>query len=279
MKTNNFPPPPVPLAAPAKVKVQFQSVSKSATGHRVVEYGPGGIGKSTLACMAPGLVAFVDADESLGKLQYQLKAAAIELPLVIPAHDWTSLRSALQSDGYDKVKTIVLDSVTKIEEWAIAYTLATVKNEKKTFVTKIEDYGYGKGYQYVYETFLPLLSDLDRHVRAGRNVILVAHDCVKTVPNPEGADWIRWEPKLQDQASGKASIRLRVKEWSDHTLFYGYDVAVETKNDNDKVGKARGSGTRTIYTSELPHFMAKSRTTSEPIPVKDGENPWAAIIK
>lgn len=74
MKTNNFPPPPVPLAAPAKVKVQFQSVSKSATGHRVVEYGPGGIGKSTLACMAPGLVAFVDADESLGKLQYQLKS-------------------------------------------------------------------------------------------------------------------------------------------------------------------------------------------------------------
>jgi len=76
-------------------------------------------------------------------------------------------------------------------------------------IRRLEDYGFGKGCQHVYETFLPLLSDLDQHVRAGRNVALILHDCTATVPNPKGEDYIRWEPRLQSPASGKASIRLR----------------------------------------------------------------------
>jgi hypothetical protein len=49
-----------------------------------------------------------------------------------------------------------------------------------------------------------------------------------------------------------------VREWADHVLFVGYDVAV-------KDGKGSGSGTRTIYPCELPHCMAKSRTLSAPM--------------
>ena len=67
------------------------------------------------------------------------------------------------------------------------------------------------------------------------------------------------EPRLQSPASGKASIRLRVREWADHVLFIGYDVTV-------KDGKGKGSGTRTIYPCELPFCMAKSRTLAEPMP-------------
>ena len=203
-------------------------------------------------------MAFFDLDDSLGVLAKQLEG--FDIRPVSNVATWDDLRGALHGDGWDEIKTIVIDSATKAEELAVEHTIRTVPHEKGNRVQRIEDYGYGKGYSHVYDTFLTLLGDLDAHVRAGRNVILVCHDCVSNVPNPTGEDWIRYEPRLQSPASGKSSIRLRVREWADHVLFIGYDVAV-------KDGKGTGSGTRTIYPVELPHCMAKSRTLEEPLPL------------
>jgi hypothetical protein len=188
-------------------------------------------------------------------------------------HNWQTLRDVIQSDGWEKVRSIVIDTGTRAEELAVAHTLENVLVDGKR-VTSVEGYGYGKGYGFVFDTFLPLLADLDRHARAGRNVVFVCHDCTSTVPNPAGEDWLRYEPRLQSPNSGKASIRLRVREWADHVLFVGYDVSV------GKDGKGRGAGTRTLYSAEVPHCMAKSRTTQETIPLgDDGEAVWGNIIR
>jgi len=254
----SMPPPP----AQEKKIVQFGKIASGA-GHRIVLYGPGGIGKTTLAATLPGPVAFIDLDDSLPKL-----VATLDTERILPVSGidtWQQLRTALQSEGWDKVASIVIDTGTRAEELAIAHTLETVPHDKGHACTHIEDYGYGKGLQHVYDTFLPLLADLDRHSRAGRHVCIICHDCTSTVPNPAGEDWLRYEPRLQSPASGKASIRLRIREWADHVLFLGYDV------DVTKDGKGRGVGTRTIYPSELPHCMAKSRTTSIPVPFAIGE--------
>lgn len=262
--------PPVPKFAPkmpVKPGVQFSKIP-AATGHRVVLYGPGGIGKTSLATVAPGPVAFFDLDESLPRLQSQIETK----PLIVEVKDWFQMREALAAPGWDQVKTIVIDSLTKAEELCVANTLHDVPHEKGHRVSRLEDYGFGKGYTHVFDQFLPLLNDLDVHCRAGRNVILICHDCTTNVPNPSGDDWLRYEPRLQSPSSGKASIRLRVREWADHVLFVGYDVSV------DKDGKGKGSGTRTIYPAELPHCMAKSRTTQDPIAVT-GSEVWSSIIK
>lgn len=269
MSITSSKPPPAPPQTNQK-RIAFKPVA-SATGHRVLVYGPGGIGKTTLACEAPGTVAFFDLDESLPRLKSQIEPG--HLPQTVQCDSWQDLRSALQSDGWQDIKTIVIDSITKAEELCIAHTLATAKHEKGHLVQRVEDYGYGKGYQFVFDSFLPLLGDLDRHCRAGRNVILIAHDCTTNVPNPAGEDWLRYEPRLQSPSSGKASIRLRVREWADHVLFLGYDVAV------DKEGKGKGSGTRTLWPAELPHCMAKSRTTQESIAVDGTTDVWASILK
>lgn len=253
------PPPPV---AQNRASVQFGKISTSA-GHRVVLYGPGGIGKTTLASCLPGPVAFIDLDDSLPRLVSQLDTGNI-LP-VSGVDSWAALRSTLQADGWDDIKSIVIDTGTRAEEMAIAHTLATVPHEKGHLCARLEDYGFGKGFQHVYDSFLPLLADLDRHSRAGRHVVIICHDCTSTVPNPAGEDWLRYEPRLQSPNSGKASIRLRVREWADHVLFIGYDV------DVTKDGKGRGAGTRTIYPAELPHCMAKSRTTQNPVPMSHGD--------
>ncbi len=265
------PPPAPPVNQQSVKKVVFGTIPQ-AKGQRVLLYGTGGIGKTTLACLAPGPVAMIDADESLAILRSQLESIDAPLPVTVEVNSFKSAIEALQSTGWEKVKTIVIDTATRLEEWCVAYTLETVKHEKGQRVTKIEDYGFGKGYQYVFDTFKPILAELDRHVRAGRNVILIAHDCTSSVPNPMGEDWLRYEPRLQSPKSGQGSIRLKLKEWADHVLFLGYDVSVEDK-------KASGQGTRTLYCNERPFCMAKSRTTNEQFDIALGDNPWDQIIK
>ena len=186
----------------------------------------------------------------------------LEIRRVAGLTGWQDIRDALHSGGWDDVRTIVIDSATKAEELALGWTLKNVPHEKDgVVIRRIEDYGYGKGYQHLYETFLTMLGDLDLHVRAGRHVILIMHDCTATVPNPKGEDYIRWEPRLQNPSSGKASIRLRVREWLDHLLFVGYDIECSKQHNRT----AQAHGTRTIYPREMPWCMAKSRSLADQI--------------
>ncbi len=230
---------------------------------RVVIYGPGGVGKSTLAALAPNPV-FLDIEGGTREM---------DVPRVSGIESFADVRACLQSGALDGFGTVVLDTATKAEEMAVAYTIQHTPHEKGHYVTSLEGYGFGKGYQHVYDTFLLLLADLDRQVRAGRNVILIAHDCIADAPNPVGEDFIRFEPHLQAPKSGKASIRNRVVQWADHVLFVGYDVIA-------KDGKGKGSGTRTIWTYELPDHIAKSRTVAEALPFASAQDGaiWPLVL-
>ena len=267
----NFPPPPVS----AKPRVAFGTIPPAA-GHRVVIYGTGGIGKTTLAAHMPAPVAFFDLDGSLPVLKSRFDEQGIT-PNIMPVDgigDWAGLLAALNADGWDAVRTIVIDTATRAELMCEQFVVATHTNDKGAKVANIEGFGFGKGYTIKADEFNALLAVLDRHARAGRNVVLICHDCVANVPNPGGDDWIRYEPRLQNPPSGKSSIRAAVKEWCDHMLFVGYDVVA------DENGKGKGGGTRTIYTSERPHCMAKSRTTDAALPVPvNGAFDWGTILK
>jgi hypothetical protein len=206
-------------------------------------YGPGGIGKSTLASLAPKPV-FVDINRGTSRLQVER---------IEDVTDWDALRRVVQDRAFlAGYQTIVIDSGTEAEELALAWTLANVPHEKGGHVARIEDYGFGKGYQHLFDTWMQILADLDRAVETGTNVVLICHECVADVPNPYGADFIRYEPRLQAPKSGRASIRSRTFEWADHVFYLGYDVLSQD-------GKGRGSGTRTIYAQQLPTHVAKSR--------------------
>jgi hypothetical protein len=262
MTTTTLRPPP----APPVRRVAFGTIEPQ--GHRVGLFGPGGVGKTTLAATAPGPVGFIDLDDSLPILKPSL--GDLDIRRVAGITVWQDIHDALYSDGWDDIRTIVIDSATKAEELALAHVLATVPHErgKDVVIKRIEDYGFGKGYQHLYETFLPLLADLDRHVRAGRNVVLVMHDCTSAVPNPRGEDWLRWEPRLQHSSSGKASIRLRLREWLDHLLYVGYDLDVKLRTQAERAkntGKGTANGSRMIYPAETAWCMAKSRILADPI--------------
>ena len=261
-------------------KVSFAKLG-NAHGQKILVYGTGGIGKSMLSCLAPGPVAYVDAEQRLTSLKSELATLGIEDPNLVPASNWTDLRKALQSSGWDGIKTIVLDSLTVIEEWCIAHTLATVKTFEKPPQTakSLEDYGFGKDIRVVYEQFNLLLPDVERHARQGRHIIMTAHDCKPEESNPMGSNYIRFEPRLRTSKKGDNSIRLKVKEWCDFIGFVCYDMNL-TKDDRGKLSKkAEGSGTRTMYLQETPAYMAKNHGHPDSIDLELGVSPWGELIK
>lgn len=219
---------------------------------RIVIYGTGGIGKSTLAAYLPGPL-FLDVERGTTRLNVARD---------ISIETWDQLRGKLASIKQTPpagVKTIVIDTATVAEELAKEFVIATRKTEKGRAVDSIEGYGWGKGWQFVADEFNGLLADLDRLLTIGMNVCLICHEVSTPVPNPAGEDFIRWEPHLfGGDKKGRGSIRERVKQWADHVLYVGYDVFVSE-------GKGTGSGTRTIYTSERPTHLAKSRGTQAAI--------------
>lgn len=266
-------PAPTIAAAPPVSQVSTQRVSfasvQPVTANRIVLYGTGGIGKTTLALKLPGKTAFIEPDASLGQLE-KVSPGLTKNVAIVPANSWAEARAALQASGWDGVNNIVIDTLTELQKLCTSYVLATVPKEKGGRAMSLADYGYGKGYGHLFGHFLHLLADLEAHYKAGRTIVLICHEVSATVPNPSGEEYIRWEPDLFQTKS--ESLRAKVKNWADFVLFLSYDIAV-------KDGRASGCGTRTLYMDERPYFMAKSRGAHESIEIPDADyNPWPTVL-
>lgn len=229
--------------------------------HRIVPYGTGGIGKTSLVALLKEI--------GLNPLFYDLEGGASDFDVNVARgiEDWSDLRTAIQDREFNApYDCIVVDTASKAEELCAKHVISTIRTDSNgTVATSLESYGWGKGYSHLCEQFMLLLADLDRLYEDGKNIILVCHDCKANVPNPMGSDYIRFEPLLYTSKDGKASIRDRVKNWADHVLFIGYDVAA------NKDGKAKGGGSRQIYCQEQATFVAKSRTLTGPYGYAEGD--------
>lgn len=256
------PPPPAAANAPAVTDMDFtiSHGTVQGVGEKVTIYGTGGCGKSTLASLLKNV--------GINPLILDLDGGTKHLDVSrIDINSWSMLRAALKKkDLIGQFNAVVVDDLTKAEEYCCTHIVQTIKktvNNQKVSVQSIEDYGWGDGYGYLYHEFLNMLGDLDAISRMGIHVVCIAHDCTNSVPNPGGENYIRYEPRLQSPKSGKDSVRARVKEWNDHLLFLGFDIAVEN-------GKATGGGSRTISTNETPVALAKSRTLRGEIVYEEG---------
>lgn len=207
------------------------------TALRVVVYGPEGIGKSSLAAQFPDPL-FIDVEGGTN----QLPVARLPRP-----SSWTMLQQEVEAvrAGEAKCSTLVIDTADAAEALCTRDLLA------RTGKGGIEDFGYGKGYTYLAESFGGFLDQLGRVVDGGVNVVVVSHAIMRKFERPdESGAYDRFELKLSKK------VAPMVKEWADMVLFCDYKTYVTV----DKSGKAKASGgTRVIRTTHAPQWDAKNR--------------------
>jgi|GEM_PF-1123924 len=225
-------------------------------GEKILMYGKSGIGKTTLAAMAPGAI-FIGIDDGGRKIRNPLTGEPVMA--VSGIADFQDIRDAIhQSSLWPKDCTLVIDTVTKLEELMEPYIFEHYKLSGGQTATSMRKYGWD-GPAHLLECYRLMLSDLDALVRTGRNVILLAQLAQITVANAEGLDYLEDGPKLQHNK--QYSVRTELCEWSDHVFRIGYsEFTVEKDNDKAKAGKVQaGESKRAVFTGGASHFIAKSR--------------------
>ena len=210
----------------------------------VLMYGTEGVGKSTWASEAPSPI-FIQGEDGLKRLNVE------KYPL---CESWADVHECLDDllEGQGEYKTVVFDTTDSMERLAWAYLLSTRKTDAGHKAETIDDYGYGKGYTAAIELWLPILAKLERLMKLGMNVILVSHSQVKSFKNPEGADFDRYQLKMNDKLAGL------LKEWAECVLFATTETYASALK-GEKRAKGVGSGARIVRTERRPAFDAKNR--------------------
>lgn len=210
---------------------------------KVVVYGPEGIGKSTFAAQAPGPL-FIDTEGGTSRMNVRRLPAPTSFTMI-----QEEIRYVISNPTV--CQTLVLDTA----DWAerLCRDGVCAKNDK----TGLEDFGYGKGYSYVYEDFGRMLNLLDQVTDRGINVIVTAHAAMRKFEQPdESGAYDRWELKLIN--AQKCSIANMLKEWADMVLFANYETYVIKGKTEMEKNKVTG-GKRVMHTTHHPCWDAKNR--------------------
>ena len=260
-KPPKAPPKKAPPSATTRTAKTFttEAWTGQGEGEKIILYAELGMGKTTLASMAPDPI-FFGLDDGGRKIKNPITGE--DLQRVPNVESFQDVCDALQQPGlFDKYKTIVLDTATKFEEWAFPYMFQTIKHEKGYTVNSVEGYGYGKGYRHLYDTMLKPLSIFDPLVKQGKNILILCQSYPIMKTNPGGEDFTYDVPKLQDSHGKTPSIWGQWAEWADHVFKIGHtDIKSEDK-------KAKSDGQRAVFVHPEITFVAKSRTLPIDVPV------------
>ena len=216
--------------------MQINSGKLSRT-QKCVIYGCEGVGKSTFASKFPKPL-FMDLEGGTAHLDVN-RAEVVSWENIISTID----ELIENSQGF---QTLVIDTADWAERMCSVYLC------KKYKKTGIEDFGYGKGYQYLAEEFAGMLAKLTALQNSGMHIVVLAHSTIRKLELPE-------ENGTYDHYELKCSktVSPLIKEWSDGLLFANYRTYIQA-SANGK-GKAVGGKERVLYTEHTAFCDAKNR--------------------
>lgn len=224
-------------APPISVSLASVKRGKVESPFRLTIYGVEGIGKSSFAAGAPGVV-FLDAEKGTTKLD----VARFDV------ESWAHLLAYVDelTDAEHDFRTVAIDTLDAVEQLLWTHLCQTRNWDS------IEKPGFGKGYVAALEQWRDLCARLERLQKLrGMNVIFTAHAQIRPFKNPEGEDYDRYSMKLNEKAAGL------LKGWCESVLFAQFETYAVT--DENKRTRGVSDGSRLIRTARTAAYDAKNR--------------------
>jgi len=210
-------------------------------------YGVPGIGKSTLASLAPSPI-FLDLEGGLDRIDCD-KSRRIS--------SWSELTEALKFCHGSDYKTIVIDTIDGLED-IIRRHVCESGGQKS-----IEAFGYGKGYTIMQERLMEILLMCDLLKTKGKNVLFIGHEVIKTFSAPDSDSYDRYILKMNAKLAGVLVGRV------DAVFFAQYETKLKEDKTKEERMRAVGTGKRILRTQEAPAWIAKNRFNLEPTVAMD----------
>jgi len=258
-------PPPMPKSVKKPmVNYQLTNLGNTNRGKKIIVSGITGMGKTTLCALAPNPV-FLSLDGGADEIKHPVTGESL---VGIPATTFEETRAILHSNVFDPADTIIIDHCTELQRLALPYIFENIPKQKSQgqgSAKNIEDYGYHKGYRHWYDTMCLILSDCDRWIRAGKNVILITQESITRWTQAGADDFVMCGPELYHDKT--VSILTTFMSWADHVFRIGYaNLTVED-------GKANPVKDRAVFVHPDATFFAKSRTIPSKFDVVEFKKP------
>jgi len=219
-------------------------------GLKTVLYGQEGVGKSSLASQFPGAV-FIDCEGSTTHMDVRRLPSPTCWEMLCD-----EMKFIAENHQQKNYQSVIIDTFDWAERMAIEKICRDNSTEQKV-LKGIEDFGYGKGWQYECELISKFLDLTNPLISAGVNVVILCHAITKKVTLPEEtAEYDHWEMKLGSKTTNKIAPML--KEWSDMTLFLAFQTNITATDSEGKHHRAT-SQKRVMYATKTAWWDAKNR--------------------
>lgn len=234
--------------------------STSQTGIRAVIAGCEGVGKTSLASGAPG-VLLIPLEQGFAGM------TCPHTPLIKTYDEVSSLLAEITASAQKrtlKYKSLELDSATSLERMVHEKTLQSDGGWKagnpKGITMESALGGYGKAYQYADELFAKLLSTLDDLATyGGINIIFTCHVFASKVLDPTAGEYNQFDLLLHSPKNNKTSgKREMLTQWADIVGFLYEPMFVAKNSDTFTQGISANKG-RVLGLERTPGYVAKNR--------------------
>lgn len=220
--------------------------SKDKDPPRILIYGPEKTGKTSLATEFPAPV-FIQTEDGAGALDFDTFGLLTS---------FAEVQAAIGQlyDGPHEFQTVVIDSLSALEP--LIWAAVCEQGDEKGKRSRIEDFGWGKGYKYAVDLWHELMEGIEalrKHCRM--NVVLIAHSTTERFDDPETVSYTRYDIDLHEKACDY------IKREVDAILLVKPDVAVKTEDTGFGKARAIGAGGRQvwIHATSRPAYVAGNR--------------------
>jgi len=260
------------------------TTGRTQVGQRIVIAGSEKMGKTTLACGAPGALL----------VPLEMGYAAMTVAKTPELHTWAAvsqlceeLRSAAIAKRIGPGTSIVWDSATALERLIHEATLQLDKAWKPgnpaglTLNSALG--GYGKAYSIANDMFAMWSRYADELTRYGVNTIVTCHVFPALVQDPQHGEFQQWDLLLHSPKNQKEyGKREFITQWADLIGFLHEPYFVMKSEDGKGPNRAVSSNQgRQLAVERQPQWVAGNRygmTGLVAIPAAQGWNYLADAI-